>query len=246
MKGTTHAALGVATAYAISGIPYTQVVGVEDIMLPILAGYIGALLLDLDTGQSTISNLFIWVKLKHLKYILALTFFSLGMAAIIHFNETIYKYLILAIMGITAVSFSKIATAAYRIVKKVILVIGILLLLGAGLKLMHPPLFVIAIVLMALMISPHRGYSHSLIAAIICFIVTKYTCTFYRIADLSIYLATGILTHILADMFTEKGVELLFPYRKRVKLPYTIKTGSASEYIFVFLSLLIFSLKFRS
>lgn len=56
----------------------------------------------------------------------------------------------------------------------------------------------------------HRGVTHSLLFLI-------------AISFLSPYLGIGVLTHILLDIFNPKGVELLYPWKKNIKIPLISK-----------------------
>lgn len=183
MKGTTHAALGVAAAAIINGASLPAMIKSPEKALPVVAGYFGALFCDIDCTGSTISNKLSPVGLK----------------------------------GIGRVISAGLVLAA----------------IGAGIYLKHPPLAIAGIYMLIMMCSPHRGYSHSLLAVIACHAFVRYICVYYGIQDISIYLAVGMLSHILADMFTEKGTAALFPYPKRLAFPVTIKTGSYVEHIIV-------------
>lgn len=66
-------------------------------------------------------------------------------------------------------------------------------------------------------------------AVVVTFALLKYLFSYYKIADYSIYFCFGMLSHVIADMFTEQGVMLLFPKQKKISFPITITTGSSLE-----------------
>lgn len=147
-------------------------------ILPITAGYLAALFCDIDTGASTISNMFSLPKIKCSH----------------------------AVLGFLSV-FTVIAGLSYK--KYSIALAGIYILL--------------------MILSPHRGYSHSLLAAAAGYGIVKYICMSFDMPDISIYFTIGMLSHILADLLTKDGVMIFFPYAKRITLPVVITTGSIFE-----------------
>ncbi len=93
----------------------------------------------------------------------------------------------------------------------------------------------------------HRGFFHSLTAAIIIFLLSIYliSLSFYAFAP-----ALGYLSHIFLDAFTMSGVPLFKPFSDR-RIQGPISTGSFAEYIILFIILfldvyLIFGLFFTS
>jgi inner membrane protein len=83
------------------------------------------------------------------------------------------------------------------------------------------------------MIFGHRGITHSLFAWFLFSIP-------YLISHNSFLLglSLGYLFHILGDMFSKSGVPLLYPSKKRFKIPI-YRTGGPSEYV-IFLSTILF------
>lgn len=74
----------------------------------------------------------------------------------------------------------------------------------------------------------HRGVTHSLLFFVI-------------ISFISPYLGIGVLTHIILDIFNPKGVELLYPCKKNLKVPFIskfIKTNGLIEKL-IFIALII-------
>ncbi|MDD6489079.1 MAG: metal-dependent hydrolase [Clostridia bacterium] len=65
----------------------------------------------------------------------------------------------------------------------------------------------------------HRGVTHSLIFLAVSMFISP-------------YLALGVLTHIVLDLFNPKGVELFYPWKKNIKVPIIsrfIKTNGIIE-----------------
>ena len=76
----------------------------------------------------------------------------------------------------------------------------------------------------------HRGITHSLIAIVaMAFLLSG------RIAIPSVMTAliVGYLSHLFGDAFTHKGIPLFWPNKTAVKMPWTFKSGSFTERVFV-------------
>ncbi|MFC5588331.1 metal-dependent hydrolase [Sporosarcina soli] len=86
----------------------------------------------------------------------------------------------------------------------------------------------------------HRTFTHSLLFfAIIAFVLDIYLSNDAIRAG---FLA-GLASHLLLDMATKNGIQLLYPIKFTVRLPLTAKTGGKVESIvFAALSLLSFYL----
>lgn len=86
----------------------------------------------------------------------------------------------------------------------------------------------------------HRTFTHSLLFLILANFL-------FQLAMPNEALAAGILvgmvSHILLDMATKRGVKLLFPLKLNVRLPLTTSTGSFAEHI-VFAALSVLSVYF--
>ncbi|EGA89883.1 hypothetical protein GPDM_07530 [Planococcus donghaensis MPA1U2] len=82
----------------------------------------------------------------------------------------------------------------------------------------------------------HRTFTHSLLfLALTAFILES----FVTVEALSAGLLVGMLSHIVLDMATKRGVKLFFPFKWTIRFPVTATTGGASEYlVFSLLSLL--------
>lgn len=84
------------------------------------------------------------------------------------------------------------------------------------------------ILLIMIGVSTHReGITHSL-AGFICFSASfGYLAVTYKFQELIIPFAIGYGMHLIGDMFTNRGVPLLFPFKKKkFKMPITYSVGS--------------------
>ncbi|HZJ77064.1 MAG TPA: metal-dependent hydrolase, partial [Oscillospiraceae bacterium] len=90
-------------------------------------------------------------------------------------------------------------------------------------------------VLIVLLFSKHRGFSHSILFLVGCTFIVKKISLFYGDIDYSIIFAISMASHLLGDMFTKAGIGLFTPFSdKRIRLPYTIKAGGKIEnFIFI-------------
>lgn len=65
----------------------------------------------------------------------------------------------------------------------------------------------------------HRGFTHSIVFLLIC-------------TAISPYLGIGIMTHIILDTLNTVGVQMLWPLKKKIKIPViAIHTGKIVEKI---------------
>ena len=83
----------------------------------------------------------------------------------------------------------------------------------------------------------HRGITHSLLFVGLVYLVLvtligKYSETQYPELYMMI---PGMLSHIFLDMLNRHGVQLLFPFSDKIKIPVIkIKTGGAMEWLVFF------------
>lgn len=228
LKGTSHGLIGLATASITQHITISTIAVGPEKALPFLFAYVGALLPDLDIGNSTISNAINPIKMKHVKKLLTIAYLLGSAFAIFYFRQ---KYLLPTILVsiIAGLSLGSIISETFKILRK-----GIIIAFGAGVGVYgaysgHVSLIAVGAFLLALSLSPHRGYSHSLVAVAATFIISKAVFNSFQIPDCSIALTVGMLSHLGADMLTEKGIPVFFPSTQRVSLPITITTGSFVE-----------------
>ncbi|AQU80466.1 hypothetical protein AJGP001_14770 [Planococcus faecalis] len=82
----------------------------------------------------------------------------------------------------------------------------------------------------------HRTFTHSLLfLALIAWLLSK----FMPVEAISAGLLVGMISHIVLDMATKRGVKFFFPFKWTVHFPITATTGGASEsLVFALLSLL--------
>ena len=85
----------------------------------------------------------------------------------------------------------------------------------------------------------HRGLTHSLAALVLIYLLLD---ALNPPQSILIALLAGYASHIVADMLTPHGVELLFPVRWRLRLlprSLSISTGSAFEHLLSGLVMLV-------
>lgn len=83
----------------------------------------------------------------------------------------------------------------------------------------------------------HRGLLHSLIPAILLFLISK----FIGWNEVAVAMFIGYTSHLIADMLTPHGIYPLYPIPWRIRGP--IRVGSFGEYIFVGMLLLVIAIK---
>lgn len=236
MKGHTHALIGLAAA---SFLPLAENAAITEKLLPYAFAFTGSLICDIDTGKSTISGAFSPVKQKYVKaavnFIFAL-FMIIG-AIFLRGSEYIYLFLVLVILG--GLNLNSISSKIFNAIKKTVVILISLALVTAGFIFRHIPLVLLGLYLLSLLLSTHRGYSHSIIAVVFAFFILRYTFKFYGIFDYSLSFCIGMSSHILGDMCTQRGVSLLFPVNKKYSFPLTFKTGSIIEWVFCIISVFI-------
>ncbi len=80
----------------------------------------------------------------------------------------------------------------------------------------------------------HRGFTHSLLGtAAFCLLTVVVLVEFVEAANLwALALGVGYASHQLADYFTNSGIPVLWPSKKRYRAPIGFKTGGVAERIF--------------
>ncbi len=86
----------------------------------------------------------------------------------------------------------------------------------------------------------HRTFTHSLLFLLLALALFE---TIGLNEALSAGIIVGMVSHLLLDMATKRGIKLLFPLRVTVRLPLTTSTGSFTEYV-VFAALSLLSVYF--
>ncbi|MYM92749.1 metal-dependent hydrolase [Duganella vulcania] len=73
----------------------------------------------------------------------------------------------------------------------------------------------------------HRGITHSLLAV---FGMALLGATSFHSSSLAMALVIGYLSHLVGDFFTNSGIPLAWPLKRRYVIPL-LKTGSFAEYL---------------
>ena len=91
-----------------------------------------------------------------------------------------------------------------------------------------PELNVAGAVLIIIAFSSHRtGLTHSIVGLIIFAFVANYIGNEYNDRNLVYYFIVGYGSHIIGDMFTNRGLPLFYPLRnKNIKFPISFRVGS--------------------
>ena len=84
----------------------------------------------------------------------------------------------------------------------------------------------------------HRGAFHSLLAAVLAYLLGDLVGALFGLTGLGALLAFGWAVHLLTDAWTVHGVPLFWPLSvARVRLPPRLSTGSALEAMVLVLTL---------
>lgn len=228
MKGSTHTLIGIASASLIYNTNI-KLARDPEIIIPFIFAYVGSLICDIDTGTSTVSNVLTPMKSKHIRKILMVLLIGIGILGSIYFRRTKYMAIFAASIILTAISITRVSKEIYSITRKISTIGLAVVTITIGIIYSQLPIILLGLLLGALVLSPHRGYSHSIVAVIGALVMLRYLFNYYKMNDYSLYFCIGMLSHIVADMFTDQGVMLLFPIRKKISFPIGFKTGSLIE-----------------
>ncbi|TCU79155.1 inner membrane protein [Tissierella praeacuta] len=80
-------------------------------------------------------------------------------------------------------------------------------------------------------ISSHRGFTHSIIGFLISLTIIKLCIGNFGVEYIYTGFTIGYVLHILADLFTIKGVKLFYPLKNNISFPIKIRTNSKIENI---------------
>lgn len=80
-------------------------------------------------------------------------------------------------------------------------------------------------------ISSHRGFTHSIIGFLISLTIIKLCMGNFGVEYIYTGFTIGYVLHILADLFTIKGVKLFYPLKNNISFPIKIRTNSKIENI---------------
>lgn len=80
-------------------------------------------------------------------------------------------------------------------------------------------------------ISSHRGFTHSIVGFLASTTIVSLGKLDYGLDSVYSGFIIGYFLHIVADLFTSKGVKLFYPLNNKISFPITIKTNSKFEKI---------------
>ncbi|MBP2025805.1 metal-dependent hydrolase [Peptoniphilus stercorisuis] len=87
----------------------------------------------------------------------------------------------------------------------------------------------LGIVLILLGYSSHRTFTHSFLGLFLASIVVKIISEKYLLNEIYYGFLIGYITHLIADFFNPRGLQIFYPLKKRFSAPITIKTGGKLE-----------------
>lgn len=78
--------------------------------------------------------------------------------------------------------------------------------------------------------SSHReGITHSIVGMVLFTIVVSWLGKKYKVPNIPYYFLIGYGMHLISDMFTKRGVPILYPFKnKKYRFPLNFSTGSKS------------------
>ncbi|SNR97497.1 inner membrane protein [Anaerovirgula multivorans] len=239
MLARTHIALGLIAALFTAtfiGASYFES-SFDAVTLLIIV--VAALLPDLDMGTSSLAGKFGIFKANHIQKIWLVVLMILGILTTFYLKDTPVFYGVLFILILCGLFSKDFAKKSYHVLRNFVQGMVGIGFVAAAYYYRQPPLLGIGTVLLLLLFSKHRGLSHSILFVIITYAIVRSISTFYGYKDYSLLFGVTVLSHVVGDMFTKAGVMLLYPFsQKRIKLPYTIKTGGKLENIIFFLACL--------
>ncbi|AOY76040.1 metal-dependent hydrolase [Clostridium formicaceticum] len=240
MLGRTHIALGLTTAlFTATFIGISAIGGSLDTMaLGMIV--IAALLPDLDMGTSSLGGKFGILKAHHIKKLWLLVLIVLGVFTVVYLQETPIFYGILFVLLLGSIFAKDFAQKGYHVLRNFTQGMVGIGFIAAAYFYQQPPLVGIGIILLILLLSKHRGLSHSIVFVLLNYIIVKSITTFYDYKDYSLLFTMSMASHIVGDMFTRAGVMLFYPFsQKKIKFPFTIKTGGKLENLLFFATCLL-------
>ncbi|MFD3155737.1 metal-dependent hydrolase [Haloimpatiens sp. FM7330] len=106
--------------------------------------------------------------------------------------------------------------------------LGILVLCLDYLYVNKPVMKVLGIMLIMIAFSSHReGITHSLVGLIAFNFIASYLGKKYNISNIPYYFIIGYGMHLICDMFTSRGVPILYPFeKKKYKFPFNFSTST--------------------
>ena len=239
MLGRTHVSLGIMTSLVVIWLFGTFLSMNEFNTMTIFVAVIGALLPDLDMGTSSFGGKFGIVKAKQIKKVWIAILILALMVSIIFLKNTVFIYGLLTLIFLGFICADKFARKGYFAIRNFVQSITGILIILISYYYKHYAIGWIGIVLLLLLFSKHRGLSHSFLFLIGATYAVREISLFYGNTDYSIVFASSMASHLLGDMATKSGIGLWIPLsNKRIKFPYTIKTGGKIEKVIFIASIL--------
>lgn len=230
MLGRTHIALGLMTSLMVISFLGISLTADELNTIAIIVAVIGALLPDLDMGTSSLAGKFGIIKTKHIKKLWYVILTMMSIATIVFLKNHPIFYGIAFIIFLGFLFADKFARKGYYMIRNFVQAIVAITIILASYYYNHYTLISVGVILIILLCSKHRGFSHSIIFLLGSTFAVRKISLFYGHIDYSIIFAVSMTSHLLGDMFTKAGIGLFMPFSgKRIKLPYTIKTGGKAE-----------------
>jgi len=232
MLGRTHISLGLMTSLLITSVLGASLTIEKFNVIAIIITVIGALLPDLDMGTSSLAGKFGIIKTKHIKKVWIFILTLMSIIAIIFLKDTPLFYGIAFIIFLGFIFADKFARKGYYTIRNFIQSIVAISIIVFSYYYRHYSLASVGVILILLLFSKHRGLSHSAIFLIGSTFAVRKISLFYGDIDYSIVFAVSMMSHLVGDMLTKSGIGLFVPFNnKRIKFPYTIKTGGKIEKI---------------
>ncbi|MBU5677157.1 metal-dependent hydrolase [Alkaliphilus sp. MSJ-5] len=230
MLGRTHVTLGLMLSLLVVPLLGTSLTIGKFNLPAIIVSIIGALLPDLDMGTSALGAKFGFIKAKHIKKIWIAILTLTSIVTIIFLKDTPVFYGIAFIIFLGFVFADKFARKGYYTIRNFVQsIVGISIILFSYYY-QHYVLVFVGIILILLLFSKHRGLSHSIVFLVGSTFAVRKISLFYGDVDYSMIFAVSMVSHLLGDMLTKSGIGLWVPFNdKRIKFPYTIKTGGKVE-----------------
>ena len=87
-------------------------------------------------------------------------------------------------------------------------------------------------------ISSHRSFTHSIVGLLVVSSIVKLFAVKYKLPSIYSGFVIGYALHLIADLFTIKGIKLFYPLKTNISSPIVINTNNSLEdIIFILLSL---------
>lgn len=80
-------------------------------------------------------------------------------------------------------------------------------------------------------ISRHRSFTHSIVGFLLASSIVRMVSLKYGLTLIYSGFVIGYGFHLIADLFTPKGIQLLYPLKTHTSFPITIRTNGKSEKI---------------